>query len=108
MKEKRHSKSFLRNFIKPIINVSNIKHAIPKYINYIKDRKKYSRMNYAEEMSLTNSIPTLFDDLVKTPFDSHYFYQDIWAFKKILELGSDSHLKIIQFIQFHVFMWRNI
>ena len=94
MKEKRHSKSFLRNFIKPIINISNIKYAIPKYIKYIRDWKKYSRMNYAEEMSLANSIPALFDDLVKTPFDSHYFYQDIWAFKKILELGSDSHVDI--------------
>ncbi|GAH77689.1 unnamed protein product, partial [marine sediment metagenome] len=37
------------------------------------------------------------------PFDPHYFYQDIWAFKRILELGSDSHVDVgsnVKFIGF--------
>ena len=51
-------------------------------------------MKYSEEMSSKNSLPSLFDDLVKTPFDPHYFYQDIWAFKRILKLGSDSHFDV--------------
>ena len=103
MKKNKHSKFFLRNWIKPIVNISHLKYIIPKYIKYLRDRKKYSRMKYAEEMSLKNSIPSLFDDLVKTPFDPHYFYQDIWAFKRILELGSDSHVDIgsnVKFIGF--------
>ena len=94
MKEKRHSKSVLRNWMKPIINVSNLKHLIPEYIKYLRDWKKYSRMKYAEEMSLKNPSPSLFDDLPKTPFDPHYFYQDIWAFKRIREIGFDSHVDI--------------
>ena len=94
MKKKKHSKSFLRNWIKPIVNPSHLKYIIPKYIKYLRDWKKYSRMKYAEEKSLKNSIPALFDDLEKTPFDPHYFYQDIWAFKRILGLGSDSHVDI--------------
>lgn len=94
MKEKRHSKSLLRNLIKPIVNISNLKHLIPKYIKYFRDWKKYSSMKYAEKMSLINSIPSLFDDLIGTPFDSHYFYQDIWAFKRIIELEYDSHVDI--------------
>ena len=103
MKERRHSQSVLRNWIKPIVNISNLKHIIPKYIKYLKDRKEYSRMKHAEEMSLKNSIPSLFDDLPKAPFDSHYFYQDIWAFKRIRELGFDTHVDIgskVEFIGF--------
>lgn len=103
MKEKRHSKSVLRNWIKPIVNISNLKHIIPKYIKYLKDRKEYSRMKHAEEMSLKNSNPSLFDDLPKAPFDPHYFYQDVWAFKRIRELGFDTHVDIgskVEFIGF--------
>jgi hypothetical protein len=94
MKKKRYSKFFLKNWIKPIFNLSHLKYIIPKYIKYLRDWKKYSHMKYAEEMSLKNSRPSLFDDLVKTPFDPHYFYQDIWAFKRIIELGSDSHIDV--------------
>ena len=103
MKKKKHSKFFLKNWIKPIVNPSHLKHLIPKYLKYLRDWKKYSRMKYAEEMSLKYSLPSLFDDLVKTPFDPHYFYQDIWAFKRILELGSDSHVDVgsnVKFIGF--------
>lgn len=103
MKERRHSQSVLRNWIKPIVNPSHLKHIVPKYIKYLRDWKKYSRMKYAEEMSLKYSLPSLFDDLVKTPFDPHYFYQDIWAFKRIFELGYDSHVDVgsnVKFIGF--------
>ena len=94
MKKKWHSKFFLRNWIKPIVNPTHIKYLIPKNIKYLRDWKKYSRMEYAEEMRLKNSIPSLFDDLVKTPFDPHYFYQDVWAFKRIFTLVSDSHVDV--------------
>jgi len=94
MKKKGYSKFFLRNWIKPIVNVSYLKNLIPKYLKYLRDWKRYSRMKYAEKMSLKNSLPSLFDDLAKTPFDPHYFYQDIWAFKRIFKLKSDSHVDI--------------
>ncbi|MFX1274386.1 MAG: DUF268 domain-containing protein [Promethearchaeota archaeon] len=103
MTKKRHSKFFLRNWIKPIINISHIKHLIPKYIKYLRDWKNYSQMKYAEEMSFKNLQPALFDDLPKTPFDPHYFYQDIWAFTRIIKSGPDSHVDIgsnIYFIGF--------
>ena len=37
MKKKSHSKSFLRNWIKPIVNPSHLKYIIPKYIKYLRD-----------------------------------------------------------------------
>ena len=103
MNKKKHTKFFLRNWIRPIVNPSHLKHIIPKYIKYLRDWKKYSRMEYAEEMSLKNSLPSLFDDRAKTPFDPHYFYQDVWAFKRIFKLRSDSHVDVgskVSFIGF--------
>ncbi|GAH77687.1 unnamed protein product [marine sediment metagenome] len=58
MKKKKNSKFFLKNWIKPIVNPSHLKHLIPKYLKYLRDWKKYSRMKYAEEMSLGYSLPS--------------------------------------------------
>ncbi|MEE9377751.1 MAG: DUF268 domain-containing protein [Candidatus Lokiarchaeia archaeon] len=106
MKKKRHYKLFVRNWLKPIVNISHLKYIIPKYNKYLRDWKKYSHMKYAEEISLKNSIPSLFDDLVKTSFDPHYFYQDIWAFKRIIELASDSHVDVGSNVKFVGFLTR--
>jgi len=94
MEKKKHSGSFIKNWLKPIINTSNLKRVFPKYISYFRDWKKYSSMENAEEMRLKNSIPSLFDDIISTPFDPHYFYQDIWAFKRINELNFEEHIDI--------------
>ncbi len=104
MKKKRQIKSFVSNWMKPIVNISHLKYIIPKYIKYLRDWKKYSHMKYAEEISLKNSIPSLFDDLVTTPFEPHYFYQDIWAFKKIIESKFERHIDIGSNVNFVGFL----
>lgn len=92
--KKKHSNRFLKNWINPVVNISNLKSILPKYLKYIRDWRKYSQMKYAEKLSLKHSKPVLFDDTVKSSYDPHYFYQDIWAFKRILKLESNSHVDI--------------
>jgi len=48
----------------------------------------------AESISFSDTYPCLFDRTAKTSVDSHYFYQHIWAFKKILDSSCESHVDV--------------
>ena len=41
-------------------------------------------MDGAEDISFRDLYPILNEPTSTTVFDTHYFYQDIWAFRKIL------------------------
>lgn len=65
-----------------------------KYPGYLSDMVKYSRMDGAEPIELANTYPCLFDKTSKSSVDSHYFYQDLWAFKKIYSLKPELHVDV--------------
>ena len=57
--------------------------SIPGYLAYWRDWIHYARLHGSEAIRVVDTYPRLHDKTPITPFDSHYFYQDIWAFKKI-------------------------
>jgi hypothetical protein len=63
-------------------------------ICYLKDILAYSKMPGAEKIQLMDTYPCVCDSSSFTSFDHHYFYQDIWAFKKIFQSGADNHIDI--------------
>ncbi len=67
---------------------------LAKYPGYLSDMLSYSRMDGAEPIKLVDTYPCLFDKTSKTRVDSHYFYQDLWAFKKIYSLKTELHVDI--------------
>ena len=67
---------------------------IPKYISFFSDIRRYKQMVGAEEISIRNLYPFLDDKTSTTAFDTHYFYQDIWAFRKILNSGAKNHVDV--------------
>lgn len=81
-------------WINPLLDLSKILRGIPSYIDFIKDWRKYSKMEGAEPIHLIDSYPCIFDKTKTTSFDRHYFYQDIWAFKRIYESKTDSHVDV--------------
>ncbi len=68
--------------------------ALLEYPRYIKDLRKYAKMDGAEPMKFADTYPCLFDRTAKTRVDSHYFYQHLWAFEKIHALSPDMHVDI--------------
>jgi len=58
------------------------------------DWNRYSAMPDAELLSRTDAYPCLQDDTPSSPYDPHYFYQDIWAFKKVLASGATRHVDV--------------
>ncbi|MBS1160447.1 MAG: hypothetical protein H6R15_2866 [Proteobacteria bacterium] len=67
---------------------------IPKYWRFFSELHKYESMTGAENVSRRDLYPCLDDRTSTTSFDTHYFYQDIWAFRKIFESGTKSHVDV--------------
>ncbi len=67
---------------------------IPKYLSFFSDIRKYRQMPGAEKISEKDFFPCMDERTATTSFDTHYFYQDIWAFRKILESGTKEHVDV--------------
>jgi Caenorhabditis protein of unknown function, DUF268 len=67
---------------------------ILKYISFFSELHQYKRMDGAEDISMSDLYPILDERTSTTEFDTHYFYQDIWAFRKILESGAEAHVDV--------------
>jgi hypothetical protein len=65
---------------------------------------KYARMEGAEPIRFGNTFPCLHDRTPTTGFDRHYFFQDIWAFKKILASGAQTHVDVGSRVDFVGFL----
>ncbi len=51
-------------------------------------------MDGAEKIKVTDTYPCLFDKISKSRVDSHYFYQGLWAFKKIYLHMPEKHVDV--------------
>ena len=67
---------------------------IPKLIKFYDSYKKYKHLTNSEELKISDFYPCINDDTPTTPFDAHYFYQGVWAFRKIKESGVKSHVDV--------------
>jgi len=53
------------------------------FVRYFQDWRQYSRMPYAEPISLADTYPQVHDRTTATRFAVHYFYVDGWAMRRI-------------------------
>ena len=67
---------------------------IPRLIKFYRSYKQYKHLTNAEDLNISNFYPCLNDNTPITPFDAHYFYQGVWAFKKIKESGVETHVDV--------------
>jgi hypothetical protein len=81
-------------WLNPIVDPLRLLRSVPAYAAFFRDWVSYSRLGGAERLRLIDTYPCLYDKTPTTPFDSHYFYQDLWAFRKIVRSGVRSHVDI--------------
>ena len=67
---------------------------IPKYISFFADLRRYKNMPEAETILWKDLFPCMDERTSTTSFDTHYFYQDIWAFKKIFNTRAEQHVDV--------------
>lgn len=94
---------FYTRWKRPLIR-TKILSGLAKYPRYLSDMLSYSRMDGAEDIKLKDTYPCLFDRTYKTSVGSHYFYQDLWAFKKIFSLKPQLHVDVGSNVKFVGFL----
>jgi hypothetical protein len=77
---------------------------IPKYILFFSELRRYERMPGAEKIARRDLYPWLDDKTSTTSFDEHYFYQNIWAFRRILESKTKTHVDVGSMVNFIGFL----
>ena len=93
-----YSLSLIRHSLKLILN------DIFRYREYLKDKSKYMKMEGAEPIEAKNMRVILNEKTSTTSIDYHYFYQDIWAFKKIYESKCKQHIDVGSKVDFVGFL----
>jgi SAM-dependent methyltransferase len=61
---------------------------------YMRDRRRYRALPGAEPLLWRDAFPQLRDRLSTSPFDSHYFYQDVWATRQVAALAPKAHVDV--------------
>jgi len=90
----RIQENTLHRLVAPLFDPHQFIRTFPKYVCFVKDLIRYSKLNGAEKIAAANTYPCLHDKTQTTSFDAHYFYQDIWAFKKIYDDEPDYHVDV--------------
>lgn len=61
---------------------------------YLRDWRRYRRMEGAEPLALVDSWPQLHDRTPRIPFDAHYFWANAWAMRRIVAQKPKRHVDI--------------
>lgn len=70
------------------------------YAWFLNDWRKYAAMRGAGKLRLLDAMPQLHDRRPTTPIDSHYFFLNAWAMRRIAALGPRIHVDIGSAVQF--------
>ena len=104
MKEHNRVKRRLYRWITPLFDPAQMIRAFPRYVSFYQDLQHYSRLAGAERIESEDIHPCIHDKTQTTEFDGHYFYQDIWAFKKIFAAKPKLHVDVGSRIDFVGFL----
>jgi SAM-dependent methyltransferase len=70
-----------------------LKH-LPRLFAFYRELRRYEQLPGAEKIARRDLFPCLNERTATTSFDTHYFYQDIWAFRKILDSRAPQHVDV--------------
>jgi len=84
---------FFYRIIEPVFDPIKFINGVIGYLWFIKDFIKY-RLLSKEKIRLCNLFPQLHDKKIVTPFDAHYFFQQLWVFEEVLKNKPQSHTDV--------------
>lgn len=80
--------------MRPFVDVQQLIRAGLRLPSYFADWRRYSKMPGAERLRLVDAYPCLLDRRVSTPFDSHYYYVNAWAMRRIVATRPAVHVDV--------------
>lgn len=85
---------FLYRIISPIFDPLRFYLGVTGYLWFLRDLTIYKIKDPRAKLFNLNLFPTLHDKTKFTPFDSHYFYQQLWVFDNILKRKPKLHIDV--------------
>lgn len=61
---------------------------------YLRHRHRYRALAGSEPLRWRDAFPQLGDRLATSPFDRHYFFQDVWASRHVAALSPERHVDV--------------
>jgi SAM-dependent methyltransferase len=62
--------------------------------HYVSSWRAYRHLPGAEPLKLRDAYPQLWDRLETSPFDNHYFHQDVWAARRVADDRPERHVDV--------------
>lgn len=90
----------LKKWISPIIDLHKMSVGLREYVRFFRTWRAYSAMPNAEILSWRDAYPCLFDRTSRTGIDAHYFYQGVWAMRKIKDSSEVDHVDVGSLVSF--------
>lgn len=80
--------------IVPLFDPIKFFYGLTGYVWFIRDWIRYKKRAPNEKIVGINLFPILDEKVTLTPFDAHYYYQEIWAMKQILKCRPKKHVDL--------------
>ncbi len=81
-------------WMKPVADPLQVLLALPRYGRYLVDWIRYKSIAGSERTRAIDTFPCLHDRTSSHGLDAHYFFQDRWAFRKVVESGTGEHVDV--------------
>lgn len=78
----------------PIFDPMTVIRGLLAYPGYVKDWQAYARLPGAESLRTANAFPQLHDRTGTTGIDSHYFFTNGWAMRRIVAHAPLQHVDV--------------
>ena len=84
----------VKRFVTPVVDVDRLVTAPRAYGRFFSDLRRYRRLAPGEAVGLADAYPQIHDRTESSPFDAHYFHQDVWAAQRVAELAPPRHVDV--------------
>ena len=81
-------------FVHALIDVPRLVLAPFRFLRFLRDWRGYRAMPGAQPTRWRDAYPQLHDRVSTSPFDPHYFHQDIWAARWVAEDRRERHVDV--------------
>ena len=85
---------WLYRVVLPVLDPVRLVTALPGYVRYVSQWRRYARMLGSERLAVRDAHPILGEATGITGYDPHYVYQAAWAMKKIMKDKPIRHVDV--------------
>lgn len=81
-------------FVDPVVDPGRILSGPRGYVRFLRHLRRYKRLATRDEIARLELYPQLRDWLPSSPYDGHYFFQDVWAARQVAQLAPPEHVDV--------------